>query len=449
MATKPKNTEAVEEQQVEAPVVRPPYNPDVDIFWYPPTVAEARAMDLSRSLANARAEFGEIRKTKEGQIQNRKYMYADHADVLNAIVETLAKYEVEVAHSIVMQSIKQETSRGEVFEQQWMFIKVEVIKGEDDRSIEWPIGPVAADNQRNGANLTYAKRYAISTLLNLAPDEDTDGVPADDEDRNSRRDYRRDRDRSSNFDRGESNQDPDAWRNQVDDGGRNGNGRRRDEGDSDQPAARTEVRSDKVRRDPSEGNGSSRKQTDKRKDEERSHLIAIDSLNSAGNKKSCEHFWGAFKETTKIAADDPRYQEVVDLYKKRWQHFRDEELRQQDPLGAANDEPAHKPEPDVKIEEDHISPDAAMDEIQNLLEAADSIEEYDRILKEHAHLFEAASAFPPDRELLEDIKETTLERLGHGAVRPKDTDTRTQRMEDVEDRDRSENRRPDLGSERF
>ena len=151
----------------------------------------------------------------------------------------------------------------------------------------------------------------------------------------------------------------------------------------------------------------------------------------------------------KIAADDPRYQEVADLYKKRWRHFRDEELRQQDPLGAANDEPAHKPEPDVKIEEDHISPDAAMDEIQNLLEAADSIEEYDRILKEHAHLFEAASAFPPDRELLEDIKETTLERLGHGAVRPKDADTRTQRMEDVEDRDRSENRRPDLGSERF
>lgn len=433
MARKPTTT--------DAPMEDLPINgvgPDLD--WYPPTVAEARAMPLSQALANARAEFKQIRRTKEGQIQNRKYMYADHADVLDAVVETLAKYEVEVAHTILFKPMETYTSRGDLVRENWMFIEVSLIKNEDRRALEWPIGPIGSDNQRNGANLTYAKRYAISTILNLAPDDDTDGVSPDaNDDRGRRSDSHRGRDddRRSNFDR--ENEDPDAWRDSVQGNG-NGRSRSRDDGGRnngqdrgrEERETRSSVRSEPVRRGPDEVDASYR--------------VAIDSLNSAGNRRSCEMFWDTFKKNTKLSEDSREYEEVKELYKKRWSHHKKLDEAAKDPLGAADDK---KPETDIHPSEDHVSPDAAMDQVQKLLENCTSIVEYDRILKEHAGLFDAAGQFPPDRELIDDMKDETITRLREDEAGEKSRSEHEQRMEDVEDGDRNENSGPDIGNERF
>jgi len=43
---------------------------------------------------------------------------------------------------------------------------------------EWPAGKVSASAQSQGSNLTYARRYSIQSLLNIAADEDDDGNEA-------------------------------------------------------------------------------------------------------------------------------------------------------------------------------------------------------------------------------------------------------------------------------
>lgn len=448
MATKPKTENAAE---AHAPTPKEIHDRDEafynERFWVPPTLAQAQAMDLSRSLANARAEFGEIRRTKEGQIQNRKYMYADHADVLNAVIDVLAKYEVEIAHEVVYRAIPLSNENGRVFDAYFMFLKVAAIKGEEERNLEWPIGPIDAKNQTNGANLTYAKRYAISTLLNLAPDDDTDGVSPDEghDDRsrgrnnNRGRDYDRDHDygRRSNFDNDVRQDDPDAWRSEYEGNGNGRNGGGRERRDDDRGA----VRSEQVRRGPDNG-----------EKEDRSYLVAIDSLNSAGNRRSCEQFWQIFKKDTKLDKNDKRYQEVADVYRRRWKILKEEEDRQKDPLGAGEQrqerrqEEARKPEPDVKVEEDHVSPDQAIDKLTTLLENAGSIAEYHQILQDHQKMIDAAMQFPPDAELIKDMKEVTEARLLESEAK---TTKLTERMEDVEDQNRSENSRPNIGSERL
>lgn len=422
-----------------------------DRFWVPPTLAQAQAMDLSRSLANARAEYGQIQRTKEGQIQNRKYMYADHADVLNAVIDVLAKYEVEIAHEVVFRTITLAGKNDRSFDAYFMFLKVSAIKGEEERTLEWPIGPIDASNQTNGANLTYAKRYAISTLLNLAPDDDTDGVSPDESADNGYRgrrddrgrDYDRDHGRRSNFDNDVRQDDPDAWRDEME---RNGNGNSRSNGDRDrQGGDRTAVRSEPVRRGPDQ---------DRQRGEDRSYLVAIDSLNSAGNRRSCEQFWQIFKKDTKLDEGSEAYEKVRAVYKERWGILKKEEDRQKDPLGASEErqdrkrkDEGRKPEPNVRVEEDHVSPDQAIDKLTTLLENAGSITEYHQILQDHQKMIDAAMQFPPDAELINDMKEVTEQRLRESEQAGQDR--LTDRMEDVEDRDRSENSRPSLSDERF
>lgn len=438
MATAKKDTLEKTEEQVKPPVKDAVYDPETSIGWFEPTLAEARDMSLSRAMANARAEFGEIRKTKEGQIQNRKYMYADHADVLHAIVDVLAKYEIEVTHKVNYREMKRDT---------WMFIEVTASKFDDERSLEWPIGPVEDKNQTNGANLTYARRYAISALFNLAPDEDTDGQSPDSEDRrddrgrNDRRDYGRDRrdDDRSNFDQRDE-RDPDAWREGVGDSDRDG----RSGGDGNRSERREEpgaVRSGKIRSEPDKGKGKSAGSDDK------AASIAIDSINSSGNKKSCETFWALFKAETKLDPKDTLFLEVKDAYTKRWRMHKAEEDAQKDPLDVGGNGNKPAPEANIDASEDHISPDVALGEIETLLENCTSMVEYDRLLKEKVKLLDAASQFGPDKDTLDGMLEATMDRIER-----KEREGVTQRVQDVEDDDRRSENRSNAGgfaSERF
>ena len=43
---------------------------------------------------------------------------------------------------------------------------------------EWPAGKVTATPQSQGSALTYARRYSVQSLLNIAADEDDDGNTA-------------------------------------------------------------------------------------------------------------------------------------------------------------------------------------------------------------------------------------------------------------------------------
>ena len=399
-------------------------DPTEIVDWVYPTLAEARAMSLSRSLANARAEYREIIKNEKGNTGNRDYYYATLHDTLDAVIDILAKYEIEIATEITFAS-------GD-----WMFLKMSALKFDDRRVIEWPIGKIEAKNQTNGMNLTYARRYAFSALLNLAPDDDTDGQS--DETDNGNRSRRDDRgsdrydDRRSNFD---DRSDRDGWRRETEDRDRDRD--RRDEGRSqndDQDRERAAVQQRKVRSGPDKGQSAADA-------DDQTVSVALDSLSLSSNKRTAEAFWDAFKKKTTQKEGDVGFDKVKALYIQRWKIHAKEEEAKKDPLNASG-KAETKVEPEVKPEEQHISPDEALGEIETLLENCTDINEFHALLEKHNKLFEAASKFGPDADMVADMKEDTLRRLKQG-------DSRTQRMDDVEDQDRNENARPDIGNERF
>lgn len=125
---------------------------------------------LSESLAKAQQEIGTLQRNKEGY----GYNYADLAAVLDCIREPLAKNGI----TIIQNPDYNEDSKicpitniithssGQMMITQMV---VPVTK----------LGKMDNDTQAYGSAITYARRYALMALMNLAP-EDDDGVKAKD-----------------------------------------------------------------------------------------------------------------------------------------------------------------------------------------------------------------------------------------------------------------------------
>lgn len=412
----------------EAPAVQE----DAGIYdWIEPTADQAKDMPLGRALSNAWMEYKEIVRTRTGNTGGRPYTYADHSDILKAVMPTLAKYQIEITHQVETNEFGRDIM---------MNLTVAVAKDGDERSITWPIGILSNKPQDNGANLTYARRYALSALLNIAPEDDTDGAgdgDRRDDRRDSRRDDRRDdrprdnrRDERRDYrDEGPSREDPDSWRGQMDNGrGRNEGGRRREEPRNDEPA--------KLSKQAYE---------------------AIDMLESASNRASAKGFWDIFKKASKAEKGSPDYEAVAAVYARRWEALKVVE-KKQDPLGLTDDKGGRREEPrreekadkktrpaDPQVDQDpeHVSPDEAISRLEKMIEEAQTIVELDTLLKQHNRLVQIASEFPPDKEALNDMIEAARDAVGGDSAE-----------DGFDDRDEDgsgdyEAPRADVGDERF
>ena len=127
--------------------------------------------NLAKGLSVAQSKFSQIKRTEKvdftGPGGRRKYNYAPLEEIIAACRNALSENGLAV-----LQLTSQETAE---------YITLETVLTHS--SGEWISGTMRvpaypAEPQRQGSALTYARRYALSALLNVASEEDDDGNEA-------------------------------------------------------------------------------------------------------------------------------------------------------------------------------------------------------------------------------------------------------------------------------
>lgn len=135
---------------------------------------------LYAALAAFQAEVPAIPKSKTAKVVPKdkdkpsySYKYADLADVTAIVLPLLGKLGLTWTCVPTWTTLPGET--------QPRFVMVYCLRHVLGETIEgfWPI-PDRSDSQAIGAALTYARRYALCSVLGVAADEDTDGTAAKD-----------------------------------------------------------------------------------------------------------------------------------------------------------------------------------------------------------------------------------------------------------------------------
>lgn len=123
--------------------------------------------ELAQALAKAQGEFPVLEKKSKAY----NYMYADLAETIQAVQDPLNKYNLSISHEVVQGEVYKITTVLMHSSGQWISTEMPLLFRED--------GKVNA-MQALGSAITYAKRYSIGCLLNLAADKeiDDDGVKA-------------------------------------------------------------------------------------------------------------------------------------------------------------------------------------------------------------------------------------------------------------------------------
>ena len=121
--------------------------------------------ELARALAAFHADLPEVGK---GSINPAfKSKYADLADIVKVVLPKLAKQGLAWTTTPTMDGDQF------VLTYRLMHISGESVTG------SWPLpDPTKATPQQLGSAVTYAKRYTLSAVTGIAPDEDDDGNAA-------------------------------------------------------------------------------------------------------------------------------------------------------------------------------------------------------------------------------------------------------------------------------
>ena len=127
---------------------------------------------LGEALAQAQSEFPTIPKTKTVEVRTHdgksyKYSYADLADILKVISPITSKYGLSVVQIPIV------SNKGNTLVTRLLHSSGEWIES------ELPLRQQRDGAQALGSVLTYMRRYALSSMLNIATDVDDDGQIAD------------------------------------------------------------------------------------------------------------------------------------------------------------------------------------------------------------------------------------------------------------------------------
>lgn len=132
--------------------------------------------ELAKALADAQAVMEDPHKTRTGKISGTTkagkwyeydYKYADLADVLKNVRAALSKQGIAVSQPTIMDG-NSLIVRTRLMHSSGQFIES-----------DYPVCSISGEHQKMGAALTYAKRYALSSLVGVAADEDKDGEGAE------------------------------------------------------------------------------------------------------------------------------------------------------------------------------------------------------------------------------------------------------------------------------
>ena len=121
---------------------------------------------LYNALAAAQAEIKNPEKTRTADTGKYKYAYADIGDVLAAVLPVFAKHGLSV-----MQPTR--ISEGAII----LVTRIAHKAGGVIES-EYPVCSLNGNHQAMGSAMTYARRYALTSLIGIAAVDDTDGEGA-------------------------------------------------------------------------------------------------------------------------------------------------------------------------------------------------------------------------------------------------------------------------------
>lgn len=123
--------------------------------------------NIAAALAAARGEFSTIKKTSTARISSSKgeytYTYADTAEILDAVIVALVRHELSITFT---------TSIADGL----LFVNgtLRHSSGGGIESQAFVPAPTDGKPQAWGTAVTYAKRYCLGCLLNLASEQDDD-----------------------------------------------------------------------------------------------------------------------------------------------------------------------------------------------------------------------------------------------------------------------------------
>lgn len=123
--------------------------------------------EIAAALAAAQGEFKAVAKDKTAKAGQYSYKYSDIADVLEMALPVLSKHKLALVQATDVDS-------GAII------LRTRVVHA-SGQWIEsgYPVCSASGQNhQQMGGALTYARRYAASSLLGIASDEDTDAQEA-------------------------------------------------------------------------------------------------------------------------------------------------------------------------------------------------------------------------------------------------------------------------------
>ena len=144
--------------------------PKLELVELRPNIKASLKLDkLAEALAKAQSEIGSLQRNKSGY----NYNYADLAAVLDCIKEPMAK------NGLNLMQFPEYNENSEVCP-----VTTIVTHESGQMLMSTMVVPVAAnakvnDTQVYGSAITYARRYAVMAIMNLAP-EDDDGAAAKD-----------------------------------------------------------------------------------------------------------------------------------------------------------------------------------------------------------------------------------------------------------------------------
>ena len=121
---------------------------------------------VSAALVAIQAELRNPAKDKTANTGTYSYKYADLASILDLIRPILAKHQCALA-----QDVRMEDGR--------LLISTRLIHSSGESLEFGPLaGSVGGSWQQTGGGITYARRYALQAILNIAADEDDDAASA-------------------------------------------------------------------------------------------------------------------------------------------------------------------------------------------------------------------------------------------------------------------------------
>lgn len=121
--------------------------------------------NLSAALAAAQGELKNPEKTKEVNTGKYNFKYADLGDVLEAVLPVLSRHGLSV-----MQPTKIQDGA--------IILVTRISHGEESIESEYPVCSLNGNHQQMGAAMTYARRYALTSMIGIAAVDDTDGEGA-------------------------------------------------------------------------------------------------------------------------------------------------------------------------------------------------------------------------------------------------------------------------------